>query len=199
MARNRHKNKKEGKKYQIELSPVSLLLWSFGLFFLLSWIFALGVMVGRGFLPEAVTALADLKGQINRLQEIVSRSKQDDAAHTKEKNPEPKLAFYDRLSSKKEETKSKPLPENKSPTPGKDLTQQFAIQFASLIDMAMAKEMVNKLNGKGCPAYFYEVTVKGKTYYRVRSKDPMSKEDAQKYAIGMEKDKGIKGIVVRIE
>ncbi len=66
MAKKRSRSKKRSKKYQIELTPLSIFLWGGCLFFVLAWIFVLGILVGRGFLPGAVTALSDLKDQIGR-------------------------------------------------------------------------------------------------------------------------------------
>jgi CO dehydrogenase/acetyl-CoA synthase beta subunit len=47
---------KTGKRYHFELSRTSVFLWSFGAFVLLAWIFTLGVLAGRGLLPEGVNA-----------------------------------------------------------------------------------------------------------------------------------------------
>ena len=104
MAKKRAKSKKRSRKYQIELTPLSILLWGGCLFFVLSWIFVLGILVGRGFLPGAVTALTDLKHQIGVLQEMVGGKKSKDSGSAKKPDSDPKLAFYDKLSTKKEES-----------------------------------------------------------------------------------------------
>jgi len=80
-----------------------MVLWAFGLFFLLAWIFALGIFVGRGFLPGAVTALSDLKGQIGKLQEMVIDDTGGESATVKSSDSDPKLGFYEKLSSKRDE------------------------------------------------------------------------------------------------
>lgn len=103
MAKKRSKSKKRSRKYQIELTPLSIFLWGGCLFFVLSWIFVLGILVGRGFLPGAVTALSDLRDQIGVLQQMVSGEKSKDSGSAKKPDSDPKLAFYDKLSSKKEE------------------------------------------------------------------------------------------------
>ena len=95
-------------KYHLEMSSLSLFFWGFCLCFLLAWVFVLGVLVGRGFLPSAVSTISDLKSQISRLQGIVPHGKTSPPDPQKiEKDP--KLAFYEKLSSKKEEVKKKIL------------------------------------------------------------------------------------------
>ncbi|MGD9077482.1 MAG: SPOR domain-containing protein [Desulfobacteraceae bacterium] len=123
MAKKRSRSKKRSKKYQIELTPLSILLWGGCLFFVLSWIFVLGILVGRGFLPGAVTALSDLKNQIGVLQQMVSREKPaKDLNPPKKPDSDPKLAFYDKLSSKKEES----LKERVAPRNAKKSTRKKA-------------------------------------------------------------------------
>jgi cell division septation protein DedD len=111
MAKKRSRSKKRSKRYQIELTPLSVFLWGGCLFFVLAWIFVLGILVGRGFLPGAVTALSDLKNQIGVLQQMVSRERPPkDLNPPKKPDSDPKLAFYDKLSSKKEETLRERVP-----------------------------------------------------------------------------------------
>lgn len=103
------------KKYQIALTPFSMALWIFALIFLLAWIFVLGIFVGRGYLPGAVTALADLKGQISRLQETIGMGDKDgDVSAPRISEPDPKLAFYEKLSSKRDEAKKQAEPQRSS-------------------------------------------------------------------------------------
>ncbi len=110
MAEKRSRSEKRSRKYQIELTPLSIFLWGGCLFFVLAWIFVLGILVGRGFLPGAVTALSDLKNQIGVLQQMVSREKSQDSHPPKKSDSDPKLAFYDKLSDKKLETPKDTVP-----------------------------------------------------------------------------------------
>ena len=70
-------NPSKKAKYQLELSSMSLVFWGVCAVFIMGWIFVLGVMIGRGFLP-ANTAIADLKAQVTKLQEMVARNKRAD-------------------------------------------------------------------------------------------------------------------------
>jgi len=97
-------------KYQIELSSTSLVFWGVCIFFFMGWIFVLGVLIGRGFLPGANTAIADLKAQVTKLQEMVARNKRTDQKPEAKEDIDSKLGFYDKLESKKED-KRKPFPE----------------------------------------------------------------------------------------
>ena len=119
MAEKKTKPKKGKKKFQIELTSLSISLWSFCLFFLLAWVFVLGILVGRGFLPDAVTAFTELKGQIAKLQEMVGHRKSQDVRSQKRSEPDPKLAFYKNLTSKKDEAKKRVGQENNANVPKK--------------------------------------------------------------------------------
>ena len=110
MAQKRWGSKKRSRKYQIEFTPLSITLWGGCLIFVLAWIFVLGILVGRGFLPGAMTALSDLKNQIGVLQQMVGRQKSQDLAPSKKSDSDPKLAFYDKLSTKKVETPKDTVP-----------------------------------------------------------------------------------------
>jgi cell division septation protein DedD len=122
MAKKRSRSKNKGKRYQIELTSLSLFLWTVFLFFLLIWIFVLGILVGRGFFPGKVTTITDLRAQIQRLQEMVTHKGSKDMESIKRSEPDPKLAFYEKLSSKKDEAKKdrqiekkREIPEEKPP------------------------------------------------------------------------------------
>jgi len=105
VTKRKSRSKEKQKKYQIEMTSLSIFLWGFSLFFLLAWIFVLGILVGRGFLPGAVTAISDLKGQISKLQEMIRHDKVKDLRVQKKSDSDTKLAFYEKLSRKKDETK----------------------------------------------------------------------------------------------
>jgi cell division septation protein DedD len=103
-------NPSKKTKYQLELSSMSLVFWVVCIVFFMGWIFVLGVLVGRGFLPGANTAIADLKAQVTKLQEMVARNKRADQKPQAREDIDSKLGFYDKLESKKED-KRKPFPE----------------------------------------------------------------------------------------
>ena len=239
MAKKRSRPKKKAKKkYQIEMSSLSLCLWGFCLFFLLAWIFVLGILVGRGFLPGGITAISDLKSQFGKLGEIVDQDGTKRLDPPKKTDPEPELAFYEKLSNKKTEAKTPPKKETKSPpkkdmtgptkTPGqqtlggletmekrrkgdvkaspperdpKDYTDKmmYTVQLASLGNKKKAEALIKDLEAKGYPAYFYDVRVKGRTYYRVRCGRFASRREAGRYSKEMERKAGIKGFVSRLE
>lgn len=98
------------KRYKIELTPFSIVLWGISFLILLSWSFFLGILLGQGFLPGAVTAISDLKGQVTKIQEMVKPKDTLDSLPNKKSEADPKLAFYERLASKKDEVKKEHMP-----------------------------------------------------------------------------------------
>lgn len=232
MTKNKSKSKKAANKYKIELTSLSFFLWGGCLFFILVWIFVLGILVGRGFLSGSVTVISDLKGQINRLQGMVSANKSKNRRSPKKSDPNPKLAFYEKLSIKKDEAKENWKPERKAektkkePFPMKVKTSQekpqekkkkegidtqkrkpeppipkthYTVQLASLENKIEAEKFIKELIGKGYPAYYYEVRVKDKTYYRIRCGRFMSRKEARNYAGKLKKEEGIEGFVSTLE
>ena len=105
MAKIKSKTRRKSKKYKIEITSFSALLWGIFLFFLLTWIFVLGILAGRGFLPGSVKNISDFKGQVRKLQEIVSENEPYKTESPRRNDDIPKLAFYEKLASKKDEVK----------------------------------------------------------------------------------------------
>jgi cell division septation protein DedD len=94
------------KRLKLELGLGSIVIGCFGLFFLLSWIFVLGVLVGRGFIPETYTIVSALKKKVHRWQGAVRPEERiPQSPSPEDSSGDPELAFYDRLSSKKNEAK----------------------------------------------------------------------------------------------
>lgn len=111
MVRKKPSSKGNKAKYQIEMSSLSIFFWGFCLCFLLAWVFVLGVLVGRGFLPSGAT-LADLRTQVGKLVPHGKVSSQEQP----KVGTDPKLEFFDTLSSKKEEVKKRAPAEEKKKT-----------------------------------------------------------------------------------
>jgi cell division septation protein DedD len=213
------------RRYHIEMTSFSLFLWGVGLCFLLAWIFVLGVLVGRGFLPSAGSTISDLKAQIARLQGLVTHGKTQNSTPQEGGEVDPKLAFYEKLSSKKEEVKRKgplggkvenpkgqPAParpesvsrgaaqvrkEGDAPVAANGM--KFTVQLASLEDRAKAESMIKDLRDKGFDGYFYEVKVKGRTFYRVRCGIFKDREEAGAHAKRLADHLGIRGFVSKVE
>jgi cell division septation protein DedD len=140
---------------------------------------------------------------------------------------EPELEFYDKLTAKKddarnnfhpEETKinntiSQPLGAAEGKPSGTDVKEvkssgdstdrsgsgQYTIQVASITELAKAEKTVKQLVEKGFNAYYYEATVKGKKYYRVRCGKFSDRVEAQKYSLRLEQKTGLKGYVTGVE
>jgi len=126
-------------KYQIELSSMSLVFWVVCIVFFMGWIFVLGVLVGRGFLPGANTAIADLKAQVVKLQEVVARNKRTDQKPQAKEDIDSKLGFYDKLESKKED-KGKPFPELPPEPPKSEKTVKPADKTLADVKADIAKK-----------------------------------------------------------
>jgi cell division protein FtsN len=209
MVKKGHKTKGKTGRYMIELTSFSAMLWGVFLFFLLIWVFVLGILVGRGFLPGTMTTITELREQIKRLQDIVNKEESYDVKAPGETDSAPELAFYEKLAGKKEEIKNSWEPETEHntvqeeeqkpsrPPPPPDVL--YTVQIASIGDKAKAEKMVIDLIDKGYDAYSYETDIKGNKYYRIRCGKFQSREEALNYAQRLEEQEGFEGFVSRVE
>ncbi len=222
--------KKKGWRCRIDLGPLSIVLWVIIILFFMAWIFMLGIFVGRGILPGMLTDTAETKGTNTKLTKSIEAEEDadpysPDSGILKEKEPE--LAFYDKLTTKKDEVKNNFYPEKTkadktvSPAPGpaevktsgsntkeagssdgstdRSGPAQYTIQVASITELAKAEKTVQQLIEKGFNAYYYEATVKGRKYYRVRCGKFSDRQEAQKYSLRLKEKTGYKGYVTDIE
>jgi cell division protein FtsN len=222
--------KKKGWRYQINLGPLSIVIWGLFFLFFMAWIFILGIFVGRGVLPGSLTNLFEKKGENARLTRSIGSAKDTESFTTSMDSPvetEPELDFYNELTAKKDEAKNTIRSEEaritKTPTSPQISTEekpsvkeekqistpaistdsrgagQYTIQVASITELAKAEKTVKQLIEKGFNAYYYEASVKGKKYYRVRSGKFSDRAEAQKYSLRIEGKTGLKGYVTGVE
>jgi septal ring-binding cell division protein DamX len=235
--------KKRRWKYQIDLGPLSMLVWGICIFFFLAWIFVLGIFVGRGFLPESISNFSELKSEINKFQTTVETKGTKKEGSIDSSDPiekEPELAFYDNLTTKKDYARSNiqndtvletlvpdPSPPRETvavqppasdkkvmvqkpandktiaPSPAVSATKigsgKYTIQVASIAGLSAAQKTVKQLVDKGFDAYYYETTVKNKTYYRIRCGNFSDRAEAVKTALKLQQKTGFKGYVTNSE
>jgi cell division septation protein DedD len=79
------------------------------------------------------------------------------------------------------------------------LKARFTVQVAALESRDMAEKMIGRLRAGGHPAYYYDVRIKGKTYYRVRCGRFLSRSEAEAYARSLSRKEGVKGFVSELE
>jgi hypothetical protein len=219
------KGKGSANRYHFTFSLPSLFFWSFCLLFLLGWIFVLGIMVGRGVLPEGIHPITELAGRLTgRPKGSVSEEGEGEIFEKKTKDPE--FAFFEQLSIKKKEaTKENPLPKKKeitreNPTPkqntaapreipgspdpppsaGKPQARQpYTLQLASLESEHQAAMMVVRLNARGHPAYLSKAEIKGKSYYRVRCGTFDTEKEGNDYRALLLEKEGLRGVLYKVE
>jgi hypothetical protein len=219
MKKSKRPSKTRKKGHAIELSAKAALFWALCLFFLLAWTFVLGIFVGRGFVPEGMQSVSVLKARIAELQSLIGHQDSAKPDASKKSFEDPKLAFYENLSTKKKAVARKQLSHSREEKPrgpgpsgeanvkngtgqGHALThtdERYTVQIASLAVRERAKGFVDRLTGKGYPAYYHEVNVKGSPRYRVLCGSFKTAADAKGLARKLFKAERIKGFVLRVE
>ncbi len=166
-------------------------------FIVLAWIFVLGILVGKGLIPEKIKRLSSLK------QEILDLKKPGAGGPTEEKIlnqeiKEPDFEFFKKLPEKKK-IYTPPLEEKIYKKSGGPLhgAGLFTVQLASFDSANKAAALVKSLVKKGCKAYTHKAKINGKTFYRVRCGKFNTKEEALDYKKRLSKLVGLTGFVCR--
>jgi len=210
-----HSNKtappKKARIFHMNFSLTSIFFWGLGLFFLLGWIFVLGILVGRGFFNETISNFLEVKTQVNTIQNLITKKKVPADLPARSQDPNPKMQFLDALKNKKKqastETSQASTEKHLEHHPAKQiakkketsqLKRKYTLQLASFIHKVDAVTMVNKLLKKDYPAYFYPVYIKGKIRYRVRCGKFQDKIQANNFKLLMAKLEKIDGFITTL-
>jgi DedD protein len=110
------------KRFFVELSRTQLLITIAASLFILSWVFILGIIVGRGIVADTITQA--MKAQISKLQQekkaLMDKymPSEQPAAGTQGEILKPQLDFYDQLGKKDQEHTVMTAPRPTAPPPG---------------------------------------------------------------------------------
>lgn len=184
-------DKKEPKRYTVSFSLAGLVSLTVLTLVALSWIFILGVLVGRGYKPES--AVPELEHIMPKAQQAPAQN--DDVLRAEDLN------FYSELSKKpgadastgksattqqqakkpapvptpKPKVTPQPEPQVSAPAPAKtakpvapsEPMYRYAYQVASLKDIAAARKFQDKLASLGLSSRLERAQAKGSTWHRV--------------------------------
>lgn len=197
MGNRRSSPKKERKRYAFQLTLGSLLLLSVSLVFILAWVFSLGIMVGRGFLPSSI-------GGFSPLREKATHGEQKKKIEHVRPIQEEEFTFYNQLVNKKERTKKKLLSEDlltnqdkmTKPERSKEATRNYSVQVAALKDKEKTKKLVERLTRLGYPAYYYQTRINDEIYYRIRCGPFPDLEEVSNCAKRLADKEGFKPFIV---
>ena len=200
MANRKSTPEKERKRHTFQFSFRSLFLLSIGVFFVLGWVFFLGILVGRGLLPNSIENFSFIKKKIvkdetEKKNEHVTPIKIDE------------LSFYNHLINKKENAKKKAPTATLSKNQVKKIEKTklgklkqeirgYSIQVAALKDKAKTKKMVERLTRLGYQAYYYQILINGEMFYRVRCGPFSNIEKAKKNSKRLTDKEGFKPFIV---
>jgi cell division septation protein DedD len=122
---------------------------------------------------------------------------------------DPEFAFYEKLSSKKEEVaRQSRATAPEEPVPRKPPVEAriplgdavYTVQIASLDNEIKAMSLVNRLVDRGYhDAYYYKAEIGGKAYFRVRCGRFQQREEAREYSTLLAEQEGIQGFVSFVE
>jgi len=201
MANKKSVPEKPKKRYALQFSLTSLLFSGMGCIFILAWVFALGIMVGRGFLPERMEGFWGSKGK-------AASNKQGNKADHAPRIKEEELTFYNELIDTKSKPRSEPPPQAprkellnppkkmKTAQEAQDKAGTYSVQVASLKNRGGTEQMVERLIKAGYPAYYSKTLIKGEVYYRVRCGPFPNADQAKSLAARLSEKEGFKPFIV---
>ncbi|MBW1715123.1 MAG: SPOR domain-containing protein [Deltaproteobacteria bacterium] len=200
MANRKSSSKKIKKRYTFRPTIGSLLLFCFGVIFVLAWVFCLGVIVGRNFLPIAF-------GTFSRTKETIVEPKEEKKRDHVEPIKEEELTFYNQLVNKKERAKEEISSRLSVKEPDRKKKQthvwqtsedsrHYSVQVIALKDKEKTEQMVKRLSSLGYHAYYYQTLINGEIFYRVRCGPFYTIPEAKKYAKRLADREGLKPFVV---
>jgi hypothetical protein len=201
MANKKSSPEKPKKRYVFQFSLTSLLFSGMGLIFILAWVFALGIMVGRGFLPDSMGGFWDFKRK-------AVNDEQGNKANHAPLIKEEELTFYNQLIDKKSKARSEPPPQahpgdQVRTTARMKIAQEkmekagsYRVQVAALKDKGKTEEMVERLIKAGYPAYYYKTLINTEVYYRVRCGPFTTVDQAKSLAARLIEKEGFKPFIV---
>jgi cell division protein FtsN len=142
------KQNKESKIYRIEFTRLSLILWVFGFLFGLFWIFIFGILVGRGFLPEMLTDVSDIRSQLSTIQDMMSRKKSDEMGLSNESETDLEMGFYKSLSDNKDEEIEAWVPKERGAIPKREAPETRTQPQPSNLEENTAQTRITVLPNK---------------------------------------------------
>jgi hypothetical protein len=202
----KRKKRSKVKRYHITVSRTSLCLWAAGLFFVLAWIFVLGILVGRGFIPQGMQNLVEFKDRMAGLGNFADHDGSSELEQIKGLEKDPEFGFYKTLSNTDDERATKVVPEKEQkgkPTkpaeepPSPPSEADYTVQLAALENGLHALKMVSRLVEHGYPAYFNAASVNGRPRYRVRCGRFASRREAREMAAVLAREEKLTGFVTR--
>nr|HID59657.1 SPOR domain-containing protein [Desulfobacterales bacterium] len=191
----KRKQSKTENDYLITLTRKRLVLWLAIGFLSLTWMFTLGVFVGRGLSPVHFD-LANINRELAELKrELLNRRHVRFKIDTNDFPEKPEFDFYKALTEKKETARlryiqhsqakketialqSTKIPEEKKGTKAVAAEKskvrpedrgRFTIQVAAFQNLKTANDMVLRLKNKGFDVYLTPIHLPEKgTWYRIR-------------------------------
>jgi len=200
MTNKKSSSKKIKKRYTFRPTLGSLFLFCFGLIFVLVWVFCLGVIVGRNFLPIVFDTFSETKETVVEVEE----GKTPDHV---EPIKEEELTFYNQLVNKKERAKKDATSQVSVKEPdrkrkqtqvwqGQEDSSHYSVQVIALKDKEKTEQMVEKLSTLGYQAYYYQTLINGEIFYRVRCGPFYTIQEAKKYAKSLADREDLKPFIV---
>lgn len=158
--------------YTLEFTRKGLALSLIGGFFILLWMFVLGILVGRYLPPPYLVAELPQEFQ----QETIG-------PQVKKEIPRPELSFHETLFPEKDQVRA--------------IRGYFSVQVAAFKNLETAEDMAQRLRRKGYNAYIAtsEIAHKG-AWHRVRVGHFETEQRAKAFVSKIGKAEDIKGALI---
>ena len=177
----------------------------------LAWIFVLGVLVGRGDIPNPLEMSFLKKLLATNSPQSSAVVKGNPKTETQEPQPQPKLDFYEDLNKERAEVRGVIPKEPESAKPSENLRDQaterseekkmsprYIVQLASFKDKAKARLFMEQMNKKDIPCELSTVNSNGVIWYRVRTGSFQDLASAKVFSLSLKEKHRLDPMVVSL-
>jgi septal ring-binding cell division protein DamX len=199
-------------RFSIQLSWGGVIGGSFLALLVLAWIFVLGVLVGRGDIPNPLEMSFLKKSPQANSPQISPVVKENPKIETQEPQPQLKLDFYEDLNKERAEVKGVIPKEPESTKPSEELrdeatekpeekktpSRHYIIQLASFKEEAQARLFMEQMNKKDIPCQLSKVNSNGVIWYRVRTGRFEDHASAQVFSLSLKEKHRLDPMVVAL-
>ena len=190
---------KKPKKYTVGFGVTGLVVGFFVTTIVLAWIFVLGILVGRGSIPNPFSFPILKKVMPMRTPpvtpEVIISGNGDSAGKNNVTQAEIDLRFYKQLESKN--TVISGIEPKKEPKQQKS-QGSYTVQIASFRDKERAKLFLKQMDQKDIKCYIVTSESNGVVWYRIRTGRFDDLDSARARVNDMEKLHAIKAIAVKL-
>jgi cell division septation protein DedD len=204
--------KSQAAQFSIQVGWMGLIGGSLLGLLILAWIFVLGVLVGRGDIPNPLEMPFLKKPPVSGSPQTLHTGTENSKSEPHEQQPQPQLDFYNDLNKEGAEVRgvmpkepvSEKLPDKltgdvpQKTEEKKPPSKYYTVQLASFKDKAQARLFAEQMHKKEIPCQLSAVNSNGMVWYRVRTGRFQDHASAQVFILSLKEKHRLSPMIVAL-